>query len=311
MADIQFIVPVVLTKQTVKQFLDTMSQIFQMKGTETKNVEVVARNIRKNDIVGILLFYKIIEFSMKMHCFNKPTLLTDTKFVIELQKNGFRELVFSYVDDKPVDFTSLKYQYYEGVFIAPIKLNHMTLADARNNYIPKISEFYGDTSEGAVVLNCLGEIVSNFREHSQDDTDSVLVATGDADTFEIVCADTGIGLVSSLGNFLQKEFLKPFRNFDVLEKATERGVTSKHDTNHMGFGLWLIKEYVEKLKGDLHLYSEGAYYVNQSGKIKKGTCGFWKGTIIYVFLPLNHMSMLQTWQNKLAMEYEDIKINIE
>lgn len=311
MADLQFIVPVVLTKQTVRQFLDTMSQIFQMGGMAMNNVEIVARNIRKNDIVGILLFYKIVEYSMKMHCFSKPTLLTDIQFVNELQKKGFRELVFSFVDNKPVDFTSLKYQYYEGVFIAPIKLNHMSLADARSNYIPKISEFYGDTSECSVVLNCLGEIVSNFQEHSQDITDSVLVATGNTDTFEIVCADTGIGLVSSLGVFLQKQYHHSFLKFDVLEQATEKGVTSKQDTNHMGFGLWLIKEYVQKLKGDLHLYSEGTYYVNQKGKVKKGTCGFWKGTIIYISLPLLNISMLHSWQIEQAKEYENIKINIQ
>lgn len=88
-----------------------------------------------------------------------------------------------------------------------------------------------------------------------------------------------------------------------------KGITSKKGTDHMGFGLWLISEFVRIAKGEIHIYSEGAYYVNQCGKIKKGTCGFWQGTIIYVSLPLNKANEIKIWQDGIAEEYQDIKIN--
>ena len=46
------------------------------------------------------------------------------------------------------------------------------------------------------------------------------------------------------------------------------------------------------LKGELHIYSEGAYYINHQGKIKRGECSYWKVTIIYVNLPFNSKKAL-------------------
>lgn len=142
-----------------------------------------------------------------------------------------------------------------------------------------------------------------------DETDTILVATGDTNKFEVVCADTGIGMVTSLAPVLKNSPSLRIRNYDVLEMATMQGITSKKGTDHMGFGFWLISEFVRIAKGEIHIYSEGAYYVNQCGKIKKGTCGFWQGTIIYVSLPLNKANEIKIWQDGLAEQYQDIKIN--
>lgn len=307
--DISFVIPNVCTIQMIRAFLDTMAPIFQMKEKRIGHVKLVVRDIKRMDIVGVLLIYKVVEFSARMDCFDSPKLLTDHKFVAELQKRGFYELIASFVDGLPPKFESLKYQFYDNVFIAPIKLNAISESEAESDYIPRIQAFYEDKETCSVVLTVLAEIVSNFHEHAQDKTDSILVARGDADKFEVVCADTGIGVISTMASSLLFKDKRPMQKFDVLEIATEKGVTSKQDSDHMGFGLWLIQEYVLKSKGDMQLYSEGAYYVNQCGKIKKGTCGFWQGTIIYVSLPLNNIGELQMWQAEQAALYEDIKIN--
>ena len=68
----------------------------------------------------------------------------------------------------------------------------------------------------------------------------------------------------------------------MLSKCVQRGVTSKPNSNHMGFGLWLVNELITLNNGRLHLYSQGHYYFNDFGKIKKGLCAFWPGTIIYL-----------------------------
>lgn len=307
--DISFVIPNVCTIQMIRAFLDTMAPIFEMKGKRVEHVNLVVRDIKRMDIVGVLLVYKVVEYTSRKKCFNSPKLLADSKFVVELQKKGFRELMESFVKGFPPNFETLKYQFYDNVFIAPIKLNAISESEAEIGYIPMIQSFYEDQETCAVVLSVLAEIVSNFHEHAQDDSDSILVAKGNKDNFEVVCADTGVGVVSSMAKSKLFQDIRPTQRFNVLAKATEKGITSKQNSDHMGYGLWLIQEFVLKTKGVLQLYSEGAYYVNQCGKIKKGTCGFWQGTIIYVSLPLNNIGELQKWQTEQAALYEDIKIN--
>lgn len=307
--EVTFKIPSVCTVQRVKQFLDATAPIFGLEDKRIEHVKVVTRFVEKMDIVGVLLIYKFVEYTSKKGCFKSPQMIGNDNFLYELQRFGFWELLDSFLKNLPADFNSLKYQFYNNVFVAPIKLNGISEVEAKNNYIPKIREFYKDTETCHVVFSVLCEIVSNFKEHSQDETDSILVATGDKNKFEVVCADTGIGMISSMNTVLRNSPSISISDFDVLEIATRQGVTSKHDTNHMGYGLWLISEFVNLANGELHMYSEGAYYVNQCGKIKKGTCGFWQGTIIYVSLPLNNVSYLQKWQDNLAEQYEDIKIN--
>lgn len=307
--EVTFKIPSVCTVQRVKQFLDNVAPIFGMEERRIEHVKVVTRLVEKMDIVGVVLVYKFVEYTSKKGCFKEPQMIGNDNFLYELQRLGFWELLDSFFKNLPGNFSSLKYQMYNNVFIAPIRLNAISEVAAKNNYIPQIREYYKDTETCHVVFSVLCEIVSNFREHSQDETDSILVATGDKSKFEVVCADTGIGMISSMAPVLRKSPSISIRDYDILEIATRQGVTSKHDTNHMGYGLWLISEFTTIAHGELHIYSEGAYYVNQCGKIKKGACGFWQGTIIYVSLPLNKVRSLQSWQDHLAEQYEDIKIN--
>lgn len=280
-----------------------------MEHKKIEHVTLDTHLVERMDIVGVLLIYKFVEYTSKKACFKSPEMIGNKNFLYEMQRLGFWELLNSFFLNLPGNYASLKYQLFENVFIAPIRLNEMSLVEVPNNYIPDIQEYYNDTETCSVVFSVLIEIVSNFKEHSNDDTDTVLVATGDTNKFEVVCADTGIGMVSSLAPVLNNNSSLRIRNYDVLEMATMQGITSKKGTDHMGFGLWLISEFVKIAKGEIHIYSEGAYYVNQCGKIKKGTCGFWQGTIIYVSLPLNKTNEIRNWQNSLAEQYQDIKIN--
>lgn len=176
-------------------------------------------------------------------------MIGNKNFLYEMQRLGFWELLNSFFLNLPGNYASLKYQLFENVFIAPIRLNEMSLDEVPNNYIPDIQDYYHDTETCSVVFSVLAEIVSNFKEHSNDETDTVLVATGDTNKFEIVCADTGIGMVSSLAPVLNNNPSLRIRNYDVLEMATMQGITSKKGTDHMGFGLWLISEFVKIAKG--------------------------------------------------------------
>lgn len=260
--ELNYILPPICTIQRIKQYLDIASPIFGMEHKKIEHVTVDTHLVERMDIVGVLLIYKFVEYTSKKACFKSPEMIGNKNFLYEMQRLGFWELLNSFFLNLPGNYASLKYQLFENVFIAPIRLNEMSLVEVPNNYIPDIQDYYHDTETCSVVFSVLAEIVSNFKEHSNDETDTVLVATGNTNKFEVVCADTGIGMVSSLAPVLNNNPSLRIRNYDVLEMATMQGITSKKGTDHMGFGLWLISEFVKIAKGEIHIYSEGAYYIN-------------------------------------------------
>ena len=150
-----------------------------------------------------------------------------------------------------------------------------------------------------MILSCISEILSNFWKHATDDAQSIIMAVGKSDRIEIACVDTGNGIVSTLRNTLST---RNASNTDILAKALNKGTTSKIDSNHMGYGLWIIDEIVSKTKSRLHIYSEGCSVKNDYGVRKKGQCGYWKGTIVSLILYLKEPV---TYQDILNQEDKD------
>lgn len=179
----------------------------------------------------------------------------------------------------------------------------------------KINEYYNNPDKAFALLTCITEIASNFHEHSKDEQDSILVARGNKNEIEIACADTGVGVVTSLMKSERyRTILSKANGYDILAKALEKGVTSKDNSNHMGYGLWLVESIVGELGGELHIYSERAHYINKNGKIKKGANGYWKGTIIYVKLSFDKEELIHDFVLKLTEELDKDKelfINFE
>lgn len=302
-------IPKPLKITTIRTFLDEFKSVF---GTEKKRIPNVLFKATEPefDLIGSMVLYKVIEYSVKNKCFANPTLMGYTKCMSQLSRFGFNGLISPYftaaTNEQPL--LDIKYQEFEGVFIAPFILKEENCVQEEHKYTPKIEAFYKNATISHVIFQCMAEIMSNFSEHSLDDTDTVLVASGNKEKFEIVCADTGIGIVSSLMPILKPERKMPPEK--VLEMSVMKGVTSKRKTNHMGYGLWLTSKYVESQNGEMHLYSEDAFYVFRKGKIKLGRCGYWKGTIIYVSLPLSNLEGFLNIQSLLANEYGDIKISL-
>lgn len=298
-------VPSPFTIRTLRNFLEEYANVFQMVGRRMPDTLLVAEDA-KFDLVGALVFYKVVEFIIKKNCMLKPRLKGYNGCIGQMNKFGFGNLVSPYFDSRSSGLFTPKYQEFDGVFVAPFILNG-DYGREEHQYVPNIARFYNNSTITYAISQCMAEISSNFTEHAMDDTDTVLAASGTRNEFKVVCADTGIGIISSLEPSLQPA--RPLAREDVLMMAVEKGVTSKKNTNHMGFGLWLVNEFVKSQKGELHIYSEGAYYIHSKGKIKKGNCGYWKGTIIYVSLPLQKLDGIQTVLNSLASMYDDIKIN--
>ena len=132
--------------------------------------------------------------------------------------------------------------------------------------------------------------------------ENVLSITGDS------CQFSGNGIITSLEGMLDSKInTKPLK----LLKAVEKNITSKQNTNHMGYGLYILNEIATRTGGRFHIYSEGAFYNNDFGKIKHDTCGYWKGTIIYLSLPLNKPVTLSDIEDCEKGELKKIKINFK
>ena len=291
MSDIVFRTPVEFNISTARFFLKEVEKVFKWNNQEKKNFQLEVGYTEKIDIFGQLLLYKFLEYSVKHHCFYYPKINVNNKITEELKKSTFWSLINDFIRNKEVNYKELKFREFSGLFIVPINLTIKTKDEAEALYAPRITSYYHDRHVQFVVLSCMGEVASNFHEHSSDKTNAILVASGNDSNFRIACADTGIGVISSLRPALGQNFRRK-EKFVVLQKSVEKEVTSKLNTNHTGCGLWLIDSFVTGLKGELHIYSEGAYYINHQGKIKRGECSYWKGTIIYVNLPFNNKKAL-------------------
>lgn len=292
MSDIIFRIPTEFTISAAKSFLEEVEKVFKWNNMEKKNFQLEVGNTEKIDLFGQLLLYKFLEYSVKHHCFYFPKITVNDKVTEELKKSTFWSLINDFIRNQDVDYKELKFRVYKELFIVPINLTTKTKDEAEALYAPRITSYYSDRQVQFVVLTCMGEVASNFHEHSNDKTNAILVASGNESNFRIACADTGVGIITSLKPALGKEYQRK-NKYEILDKSIEKEVTGKINTSHTGCGLWLIDSFVSGLKGELHIYSEGAYYVNHQGKKRHGDCSYWKGTIIYVYLPFNNYKALK------------------
>ena len=307
MSKLVYHTPEIFTEQYSRSFLDSVEPIFRLTKKEVPNFLFDLSKTRKINILGLLLIYKFLEYTVENDCFKKPICnINDSKYVSgELERYGFKKLVSAFINGVEPNY-NLKFKEEDEFFIAPILLDrNSAIASVEGQYAGKINKYYSyDIKASFVALQCLGEVSSNFISHAQDDTKSILAAKGNQEYVEIACADTGIGIISSL----KPVFLNNMSGFHVLSRSVEKGITSKLKSAHMGYGLWLINEFVSVGKGNLTIFSEGAYFINNAGKVKSGQCSYWKGTIIYIKLMMKNTSCYSAVIDSLKKECDDINL---
>lgn len=287
--------------------LRNAEEMFKCKGRVVQDVFLDLSRVERTDILGLLMIYKFVEYSAKNSCFLHPRLFYNDLLKNELKRYGFYKMLDAFMSNKDASYEDLDFRQ-EGntMFFAPIVLSRDMKIEEKNRYIPRIQSFYQlDSRKSRMVLTVIGEIILNFKEHAVEDTESVIAVTGNNDWIQIACADTGRGIYSTLSPCLPVKIRK--EKDKVLAHAFKRGVTSKNDSFHMGSGLWIIDEFARRSRGRLHVYSEGAYYMRELGKRHTGRCSFWKGTIIYVSLPLNHTVTLSDLKD--VQNFDNIKLN--
>lgn len=296
--------------QNVKYFLENIECIFEMENQHQSGVFFDVYNTEKVDILGLLLIYKFLNYTVKKHCFVNPiTNLRDNKEVSGMMKKiGFEKLVDENFTIKNPDETKANYSVSEGLFIAPIVLRRDG-CESINKVEKKIKDYYKENEISSSILQCIGELSSNFQEHAVEDTQSVLVARGNKDYIEIACADNGEGIISSLNSTLKEKYNN---GYDVIRRSIEENVTSKPDGGHMGCGLWIVNQYVTATKGVMYIYSQNGYLKNNEGKIKCGESPFWKGTIIYIKMPLKNKEpftrVMYEKEKNIELNYKGIEL---
>lgn len=286
------------TVSNVKYFLDKVSFIFDCTNKRRPNAEFFLDHIKKIDVLGLILVYKFFDFTVKQHCFSKPKCVLSKKSFIyrTLKQYGFLSIIYDFINENPPEYENLRAENIDSkLVIEPIFLYKDSEEDEISNNSKAICRYYNQSEiVKFVVLTCMGEIASNFRSHAVSDTKSILAAKGSNEFFEFACADTGDGIISTLRPSLNNNG-RDMQPFKIVEKAINKGISSKNKrtTNHMGIGLWLVNELVTLAKGELHIYSENAYYINRHGISKGGESSYWKGTIVYVKIPLTNMDSLK------------------
>lgn len=306
----KFLIQKKLNHNNIFSFLSTVEEIFSMKNKRLDKVVFDLSSMTETNILGLLLIYKIVEYSVENSCFNNPLLVPNDYITQELKKFGFWNLLEAYLTNKNANYDNLSFTTEKTFFMAPLALLRKENYSERlikERFLPNIEKYYDDNPKAVLmILSCMSEVILNFWEHAVEDTKSIFVASGNKNRVEIACADTGDGIISTLSSELNANYLKE----KVLEKSLEKGVTSKKMTNHMGYGLWILNELVSLVRGKLHIYSEGAFIFNDYGKIQKGACSFWKGTVIYISLPLSSPKTLADIKDLVEdKQLNDLKID--
>jgi hypothetical protein len=272
-------------------FLNTCEFIFLNKNKLLPNVIIDFSPTEEISVLNVLVFVKMIEYATNNACIIGARYVASNVVSQAFRKFGFMAMVKTHlhnIDNDDLAYSTFRVKQEDGFLIAPqglLRSATLSKQALEQNFLPSIQGYYKENPKAMfLILTCLSEVALNFWEHATEDARSVLVAYGNKSVIEIACADTGQGIISTLGPVLAS------KNKDssyVLSRAMGRGITSKKNTDHMGYGLWLISEIAIATKARLYIYSEGAYYHIENGKVSYGHCAYWQGAIFYLSLPLS------------------------
>jgi hypothetical protein len=310
---IKFDFPKILKINNTVQLLNSLEKAFSMEEQLIPDAKIDLGKVKKTSLIGILLNYKFVEYTYKHNCFRKPEMIVNPYIEKEWERYGFTKLIHSFISNKDLterNYKNLKVKVDDRFIIAPqALLRSKDYSDRflKSEFLPKIENYYSKNDKVvSMIFLCLSEILLNFWEHAVDDTNSILVAEGNENHIEIACADTGNGIITTLNKVYENSSID---RANTLKKSVEKFITSKKMTNHMGYGLWILNQITTKTKGRFHIYSEGAFFKNDFGKEFADKCGYWKGTIIYLSLPLKNPVTLTDIENHDNKKFNDIKIN--
>lgn len=291
------------TVQYSSSLIGKLNCFFDYRQRRIPHFNLSFENTKNVDLLGVLLIYKFLEYSVTENCFMNPGVYIPDFIKKKMKFYGFHDLVADLMsgNDTRKEFQRLKIDVKKDFFIAPIALLKGTEYSneiLNQKYFPQISNYYDDEPKSLMIFQMFTELYSNFISHAEDETKSIMVAHGDNTSIEIACADTGIGIVSSL-----KQIYPKCTDFELISKAVSKGITSKPKSNHMGYGLWYIDEVVKRTNGRLHIITGTNYYKRLGEKSWLTTASNWQGTVVYLNVPLKNPVLISDLESINPSKY--------
>lgn len=290
-------------ENNISSLILKLNFVFKQKNKELNGYDFQIK-INYNDFTSItsLIIYKVLAYSLDNKCLNNPSANID-EITSLFAKFHLHDLIKAYYDQKDINriFANIKPLQKNDFFVAPHPINRDVIKskdDLTNKYYDTIYNYYKDKNFEIIeyVKTCLVEISSNFLYHAENDDKSILMAEGNKNKVEIISVDTSDGIISTMKEKYNKS------DINLLRLAFERKISSKIENGHCGTGLWLINEIVNNLKGKLIIHSEGYVYRNIQGKISIFASSYWKGTIVYVKIPITEVSGINNFFTKLLSQ---------
>lgn len=281
------ILPTKLNVDNLYQIINFFGRSF---GQERKNLEnqvFDSFQVRNVDILGVLLFYKWTEYSVKNRCYDSPRMLADGGGILHqsICRFGFLDLMEAYYNSSKTSplLQELKIELVDQQLIVPHALVRNKLSSKSNFDVDiddKLGDYYIDlpTYVKDSLLQCTSEISSNFYSHADSDTETIILALASKNSYEVACADTSYGIQNSFRN---AGLFNDKSDEYILQESVKRKVTSKPGTAHMGHGLWILDSMVSRYNGTLILISDGTLYENKNNKKRCVAFPSWKGTVVY------------------------------
>lgn len=257
-------VPKRITVNFLPTIVRVLNRLKTYKDKRQSNFYLDFRNYEEVDLLGVLLLYKYLDYSVVNNCFYNPTLYQFNPVSLSIKKYGFSEIISRCFNDerKAIEaFSRLRSEIKDNFILAPIAISEEYSEDLEKQVYNKIQDYYRDDDITVMIFAVFGELISNFYAHAKDDMRSIIVGYGNKDSIEIACADSGLGIVETL-----KTCYHLSSDLKYLEYSLRHSVTSKPGTNHMGCGLWEIDQLIKKNGGRFLLYSGSTYYEMSNGK---------------------------------------------
>lgn len=289
-----------LTLNHIHKFIEDSSKYFSYENSQTPNFILDLRHIEKISLIGQLILYKFISFTVEKRCFFNPKIngLEDNEYLYtELEKNGFLDIINAYIrnaKEKELirQYRKLKIINENNLILAPQKLLRYEMSDRKTleeEYFSKLLGFYGNNVKSRTICLCIGELINNFYSHATNDTGTIMVAKGNHSFIDICFADTGNGIINTLRDS-NKKYLK-YSKTKIMKLAVSKNVTSKPGTAHLGMGLFLIAKVAEfDSEGTFRIISDEVEFRQENKKTARIIeSSFWKGTITYLHLSIDKM----------------------
>ena len=297
-----------IDRNNIPEIISKLEYIFQSSGKEIPNIFLNFNNVKVIDITGVLVLYKFLEFSVTHCCFKNPLFNLTQNVILEdkIEKYGFSTLITKLMDNKTKEqyYKNLSTQVTADFILAPvamIKGNDSTTQ--KENALKQIVNYYGNNDISTMILQIFSEIFQNFISHAEKDTLSVIVVQGNKNKIEFACADNGIGIINSLK---ENQRYSLYKSESLFPKVLERGVTSKEKSNHLGYGLYYVNEVVNRLKGQMSVFTDNMILQNDHGRIYISKIAHWQGTLINVNIPLKQSVTIDDIESQID---NNIKIN--